>query len=82
VSFNFLAAHRDRNSVDVATSSELTIGTGDQDDAVALAFAGNMTANRAKSPSLVNDDACAFSHLIPSAGVKAHTNQQNVLLGD
>jgi hypothetical protein len=44
VFLTFLAAHRDRNYVEAATSSELTIGTGGQDDAIALAFAGNMTA--------------------------------------
>jgi hypothetical protein len=40
----FLAAYRDRNCVEAATSNKLTIGTGDQDDAITLAFAGNMTA--------------------------------------
>jgi hypothetical protein len=40
----FLAAYRDRNYVEAATSSNLTTGPGDQDDAVALALAGNMTA--------------------------------------
>ena len=40
----FLDAYRDRECVGAATSSKLTIGTGDQDDAVALAFASNMTA--------------------------------------
>jgi len=40
----FLAAYRDRNYVGAATSSKLTTGTGDQDDAVALALASNMTA--------------------------------------
>jgi hypothetical protein len=35
----FLAAYRDRNYVEAATSSKLTIGTGDQDDAIALALA-------------------------------------------
>jgi hypothetical protein len=40
----FLAAYRDRNYVGAATSSKLTIGTGDQDDAIALALASNMTA--------------------------------------
>ncbi len=40
----FLAAYRDRDYVEVATSSKLTIGTGDQDDAVAFALASNMTA--------------------------------------
>jgi hypothetical protein len=40
----FLAAYRDRNYVEAATSSKLTIGTGDQDDAIALALASNMTA--------------------------------------
>ena len=40
----FLAAYRDRNHVGAATSSKLTIGTGDQDDAIALTFASNMTA--------------------------------------
>jgi hypothetical protein len=34
----FLAAYRDRNHVEAATSSKLTIGTGDQDDAIALAL--------------------------------------------
>jgi FixJ family two-component response regulator len=40
----FLAAYRDRDYVEAATSSKLTIGTGNQDDAVALALASNMTA--------------------------------------
>jgi hypothetical protein len=40
----FLAAYRDRDHVEAATSSKLTIGTGDQDDAIALALASNMTA--------------------------------------
>ena len=40
----FLAAYRDRNYVGAATSSKLTIGTGDQDDAIAFALASNMTA--------------------------------------
>jgi hypothetical protein len=39
---NFLTAYRDPNHV--ATSSKLTIGTGDQDDAIALALASDMTA--------------------------------------
>jgi hypothetical protein len=39
----FLTAYRDRNHVEAATSSKLTIGTGDQDDAIALALASNMT---------------------------------------
>jgi hypothetical protein len=41
----FLAAYRDRNHVEAATSSKLTIGTGDQDDAIALALARNTTAS-------------------------------------
>ena len=41
---SFLAAYRDRDHVEAATSSKLTTGTGDQDDAVALALASNMTA--------------------------------------
>ena len=40
----FLAAYHDRNYVEATTSSKLTTGTGDQDDAVALALASNMTA--------------------------------------
>jgi hypothetical protein len=40
----FLAAYRDRYYVGAATSSKLTIGTGDQDDAIALTLASNMTA--------------------------------------
>jgi len=44
VFLTFLAAYRDRNHVEAATSSKLTIGTGDQDDAIALALASNMTA--------------------------------------
>jgi hypothetical protein len=44
VFLNFFAAHSDRNCVGVATNSKLAIGTGDQDDAIALAFAGNMSA--------------------------------------
>jgi hypothetical protein len=39
----FLAAYRDRNYVDAATSSKLTTGTGDHNDAIALASASNMT---------------------------------------
>jgi hypothetical protein len=42
----FLAAYRDRDYVDAATSSKLTIGTGDQDDAVVIALASNMTATQ------------------------------------
>ena len=44
VFLTFLAAYRDRNYVAAATSSKLTTGTGDQDDAVTLALASNMTA--------------------------------------
>jgi hypothetical protein len=40
----FLAGYRDPDYVEAATSSKLTIGTGDQDDAVVLALASNMTA--------------------------------------
>ena len=40
----FFAAYRDRNYVGAATSSKLTTGTGDQDDAIAVALASNMTA--------------------------------------
>ena len=40
----FRAAYRDRNYVGAAASSKLTVGTGDQDDAIALAPASNMTA--------------------------------------
>ena len=40
----FVAACRDRHYREAATSSKLAIGTGDQDDAVALALASNMTA--------------------------------------
>jgi hypothetical protein len=40
----FLVAYRDLDYVEAATSSKLTIGTGDQDDPVALALASNMTA--------------------------------------
>lgn len=40
----FVAAYRDRHYREAATSSKLAIGTGDQDDVVALAFASNMTA--------------------------------------
>ena len=39
-----LAAYRDRNHVKAGTSSKLTIGTGDQDDAIALALASDTTA--------------------------------------
>ena len=39
----FLAAYRDRNHVEATASGKLTIGTGDQDDAIALALASNMT---------------------------------------
>ena len=39
-----LDAYRDRDPVEAATSSKLTIGTGDQDEAIALAPASNMTA--------------------------------------
>jgi hypothetical protein len=40
----FRAAYRDRNYVEAATGSKLTIGTGDQDDAIALALTSNMNA--------------------------------------
>jgi hypothetical protein len=40
----FLAAYRDRNYAEAATGSKLTIGTGDQDNAIALAPASNMSA--------------------------------------
>ena len=40
----FLAGYRNRNSVEAATSSKPTIGAGDQDDAIALALASNMSA--------------------------------------
>jgi len=39
-----LAGYRDCNHVAGATSSKLTTGTGDQNDAIALALASNMTA--------------------------------------
>ena len=39
----FLAAYRDRDHVEATASGKLTIGTGDQDDAIALALASNMT---------------------------------------
>jgi hypothetical protein len=67
----FLAAYRDRDYVEAATSSKLTIGTSDQDDAVALALASNMTATEL---DVMKPDARAFSHSIPSASVKAHTD--------
>ena len=54
----FLAAYGDRNYVEAATSSKLTTGTGDQDDAIALALASNMTATDldvSKWPSPVTD---------------------------
>jgi FixJ family two-component response regulator len=44
VFLTFLANYRDRNCTEAATSSKLTIGTGDQDDAIALALASNMSA--------------------------------------
>jgi hypothetical protein len=40
----FIAAYCDRDHVEAATSGKLIIGTGDQDDAIALALASNMTA--------------------------------------
>ena len=40
----FLAAYRDRHPVGATTSDKLTIGTGYQDDAFALALASNMSA--------------------------------------
>ena len=42
--FLLFLACRDRDYVEAATSSKLAIGTGDQDDAIALALASNMTA--------------------------------------
>src|SRR6516165_5960006 len=39
-----LAAYRDRDHVEATTSRKLTIGTSDQDDAIALAPGSNMTA--------------------------------------
>jgi hypothetical protein len=47
----FLAAYRDRNYVGAATSSKLTIGTGDQDDAIVFG-----------RPSLPMPTAGTFSH--------------------
>jgi hypothetical protein len=44
----FLAAYCDRDHVEAASSSKLTIGTGDQDDAIALASASDMTATDPK----------------------------------
>ena len=41
VFLNFFAAHRDSNCVEVATNSKLAM---DQDDAIALAPASNMSA--------------------------------------
>ena len=63
----FLAAYCDRNHVEAATSSKLTIGTGDQDDAIALALASNMTApdldvRENRRPSSPMPMADAFSH--------------------
>jgi len=40
----FLAAYRDRDHVEAATSGKLTTGTADQDDAVTLALASNIIA--------------------------------------
>jgi hypothetical protein len=44
-----LDAYRDGDHVEAATSSKLTIGTGDQDDAIALAPASNTTLAPAAS---------------------------------
>jgi hypothetical protein len=71
----FLAAYRDRDYVEAATSGKLTIGTGDQDDAIALALAGNMTATDldvSAHTSGIGDERrrFRFSHSIPSAGVR------------
>jgi len=44
VFFIVLDAYRDRDHVEAATSSKLTIGTGNQDDAIALAPANNVSA--------------------------------------
>jgi hypothetical protein len=61
----FLAAYRDRNYVGAATSSKLTIGTGDQDDAIAFALASNMTATDldvSKVAALPMPTVGTFSH--------------------
>jgi len=44
--FIFLVAYGDRDQVEGASSGKLTIGTGDQDDAITLASASNMTATK------------------------------------
>jgi organic hydroperoxide reductase OsmC/OhrA len=72
---NLLTAYRDRNHIEAATSSKLTTGTGDQDDAIALALASNITATGlhvSKSPSLVTD-ARRMCVLIFNS-IKAHTD--------
>ena len=69
----FVAAYRDHHYREAATSSKLTIGTPDQDDAVTLALASNMTATDLHvSKIVVARHRCqtqAFSHSIPSARV-------------
>jgi len=42
---NFLAAYRHRDLVGAATGDKLTTGTGDHNNAIALALASNMTAS-------------------------------------
>jgi hypothetical protein len=44
VFLNLFSANCDSNCVKVAANGKLTIGTGNQDDAVALALDGNVTA--------------------------------------
>ena len=82
----FLTAHRDRDCVEAATGIKLTIGIGEQDDAVALALASNMTATEldvSKSAVIVTEARClCVLTFNPSAAVKAHTVWQNVSLGD
>jgi hypothetical protein len=67
----FLAAYRDRNHVGAATNSKLTIGTGDQDDTIALALASNMSATDLDvSEIAVTRHRC--QRLAPSHTLKIH----------
>jgi hypothetical protein len=63
----FLAAYRDRNYVDAATSSKLTTRTGDDNDAIALALASNMT-----TPDLDVSEIAVTRHRWPTAGAFSH----------
>jgi hypothetical protein len=74
----FLAAYRDPDYFASATSGKLTIGTGDQDDVIALTFASDMTANDLDvSEIAIARHRCQMhvrSHIHSICRCKAHTD--------